>query len=1018
MDLSQQLRRARQIFESALDLESKAGRDACIRQQCGEDAALLRQVQALIDAHEAGESFLPGQPTSGPGSAGLTVQPGARIGRYRLLEKLGEGGCGVVYMAEQEEPVHRRVALKIIKLGMDTRSVTARFEAERQALALMDHANIAKVLDAGATETGRPYFVMELVGGVKITDYCEQNHLDTRQRLDLFMQVCRAIQHAHQKGIIHRDIKPSNVLVATQDGVAIPKVIDFGIAKATQGKLTDQTAFTAFEQFLGTPAYMSPEQAQLGSLDVDTRSDIYSLGVLLYELLTGKTPFDAKELLAVGLEAMRRTICEKEPPTPSTRLKLDLAAQQAQGPSGPKTKNQNSKIANDLDWIVMKCLEKDRARRYETANGLAMDIERHLGDEPVVAGPPGAFYRLGKFVRRNRTGVAVVAGVTLALLVGVAASLWEARQQSLLHQKAQTAQINESRERQKALAEAAKSKLVADFLKDMLRTAGPSIALGRDTTLLREILDKTAARVGKDLTNQPEVEIELRDVLAATYHDLQLYPQAEQMDRETLQLSRTRLGPENLHVAQSLLGLGHDLQELGRRTEADSYLNESLTLFRKLEGDESFDVTQVLNALGASLADQERFAEAEALYREALRIHQKLSKEMNPDSAWTLENIAGVTASQGRLAEAETLHRIALTSQRAILGKEHPEIARTLSNLGFNFLEQNELSEAETSFEESLQMQRKFRGTESPALAKTLVGMAAVRQGQGRMEEAEMMNREALAMQRKLLKAEDPSIVNTIYNLASVLQEKGRFSEAEPLLREALAIQRSLPGNAKARLPSMLLRLALILQQQNQSKEAEDLDREALSLLEGLSFQATPAFPVAMVNLAILLNQQGRFEDVESLYQEHLDSVRRRSPPDDPGFASVLAVLTSTLLTEKKFAEAEPVARECLAIREKKLPDAWRTFSAQSMLGSILLGQKKYAEAETLLLASYDGMKGRGSNDRSVAKATAQDSLRRTLQNLVQLYEATGRSDKANDWRQQLAEFERSESSSLPSTKE
>ena len=269
----------------------------------------------------------------GQAAASLTDEPGDRIGRYRLLEEIGHGGCGVVYLAEQDEPVRRKVALKVIKLGMDTKQVVARFEGERQALALMDHPNIAKVLDAGATDTGRPYFVMELVGGIKITDYCEQNHLTTRQRLDLLIQVCRAIQHAHQKGVIHRDIKPSNVLVAMQDGVAVPKVIDFGIAKATQGRLTDQTLFTAFEQFLGTPAYMSPEQAQVGGLDVDTRSDIYSLGVLLYELLTGKTPFDAKELLAAGLEAMRRTIQEKEPPTPSTRLKQELAARSA----GPDT---------------------------------------------------------------------------------------------------------------------------------------------------------------------------------------------------------------------------------------------------------------------------------------------------------------------------------------------------------------------------------------------------------------------------------------------------------------------------------------------------------------------------------------------------------------------------------------------------------------------------------------------------------------------------------------------------------
>jgi WD40 repeat protein/serine/threonine protein kinase len=351
-------------------------------------------------------------------SVPLTEKPGDWIGRYRLLQEIGHGGCGVVYLAEQEEPVRRKVALKVIKLGMDTRQVVARFEVERQALALMDHPNIAKVLDAGATNTGRPYFVMELVGGIKITDYCEQNHLTTRQRLDLFIQVCRAIQHAHQKGIIHRDIKPSNVLVATPDDVPVPKVIDFGIAKATQGRLTDQTVFTAFEQFLGTPAYMSPEQAQVGGLDVDTRSDIYSLGVLLYELLAGKTPFDTKELLAAGLDAMRRTIQEKEPPTPSTRL----AHERAVASSKSEIVNRKSEIDRELDWIVMKCLEKDRARRYETANGLASDLKRHLNNEPVLARPPSKLYEFHKNLRRHKVGFAATGAIIAALILGLVGS--------------------------------------------------------------------------------------------------------------------------------------------------------------------------------------------------------------------------------------------------------------------------------------------------------------------------------------------------------------------------------------------------------------------------------------------------------------------------------------------------------------------------------------------------------------------------------------------------------------------
>jgi eukaryotic-like serine/threonine-protein kinase len=472
------------LFQAAAQLAGTE-RVAFLERECAGDRSLRARLEALLAAHEQSDGALAGHDEANRPTITLDLSElpdtavGQTIGRYKLLERIGEGGCGVVYVAEQTEPVRRRVALKVIKLGMDTKQVVARFEAERQALALMDHPNIAKVLDAGTTKTdsgsrgrqsaqtspdesqrrltsaatiggGRPYFVMELVRGIRITDYCEQNKLSIKERLDLFIKVCQAIQHAHQKGIIHRDIKPSNILVTLHDGVPVPKVIDFGIAKATQGKLTDATVYTQLHQFIGTPAYMSPEQAEMSGLDIDTRSDIYSLGVLLYELLTGTTPFDAKVLLASGIDAMRKTIREQEPVRPSTRLT------QIQPATSSPIANRKSKIENDLDWIVMKCLEKDRTRRYETANGLAADLKRHLTHEPIVARPPSAIYRLGRSWRRNRLAYSAGTVVAVALVAGMWISAWMAR-------TAITARVAEAAAR----LEAEQARNVADREKEI-----------------------------------------------------------------------------------------------------------------------------------------------------------------------------------------------------------------------------------------------------------------------------------------------------------------------------------------------------------------------------------------------------------------------------------------------------------------------------------------------------------------------------------------------------------------------
>ena len=414
----------REIFIGALEMNDPRSRDAYVKGACGHNVDLYQRITNLLKEHDAKDSLLAQSPLENlvtlPDKRSPTEELGSMIGPYKLLQKIGEGGMGIVYMAEQEQPVKRKVALKIIKLGMDTKHVVARFEAERQALAIMDHPNIARVLDGGETESGRPYFVMELVKGIPLTEFCDKNKLTSQERLDLFIKVCQAIQSAHQKGIIHRDLKPSNVLVTLHHGEPMPKVIDFGIAKATNQKLTEKTLFTNYAQMIGTPAYMSPEQAEMSSMDVDTRTDVYSLGVLLYELLTGTTPFPEKELLSQGYGEMQRIIAEQEPERPSVRVSTIQGEQQA---LTAKNRNEDistlsKRVSGDLDWIVMKCLEKDRSRRYDTANGLAEDIKRHLANEPVLAAKPTIGYQFTKLYHRHKPAFAAAAGITLVLVIG------------------------------------------------------------------------------------------------------------------------------------------------------------------------------------------------------------------------------------------------------------------------------------------------------------------------------------------------------------------------------------------------------------------------------------------------------------------------------------------------------------------------------------------------------------------------------------------------------------------------
>ncbi len=822
-----------ELFEAALELPS-GEREAFLVQAGSGDPDLLGRVRALLHAAENGADFLaPVAPTPPPTAAALE-KPGDRIGRYKLLEQIGEGGCGIVYMAEQEEPIRRKVALKVIKLGMDTRQVIARFEAERQVLALMDHPNIAKVHDAGTTATGRPYFVMELVRGARITDYCNEKRLATQKRLELFNQVCQAVQHAHQKGIIHRDLKPSNILVTVNDGQPVPKVIDFGIAKATSGeRLTDKTIFTAFHQFMGTPAYMSPEQAELTSVDIDTRSDIYTLGVLLYELLTGLTPFDAKELLQAGLDEMRRTLREREPARPSTRLSTLGAAQltataRLQGLEPPKLINS---VRGDLDWIVLKCLEKDRARRYQTANALVTDIQRHLNNEPVTARPRSRLYEFQKTVRRHRVGFAAAVAVMMALFFGLGLATWSF--------------VKEKKARRRADLEMAKSSQTARFLEDMLRGIDPKTAQERDTTLLRELLNTSVMRVSQDLSNQPSVEAHLQNTIGNIYAALGEFQNAEQMARKALELRRSDPASQPADISESLFDLAHHLWSQGKLSEAEKIAREGLTLatnvVTKVPGKKDALVAKSLAQLGVIVQDQGKLAEAEGLFRESLAVRKQVAGHEH-SRAQTLNTLSGVLTLEGKMGEAENTSREALKLFGWSFRQGDPSDADNLYSRGNVFFDQGKLAEAEASFRQALAIRRKRSSSQDVEVA--LSALASTLRRQQRFSEAEPLYRECLSLREKSC----PNAWYTHYTrllLGATLMGKRKFDEAEPLLISGYEGMREREGSIRERTKIMTESLQYLAQFYEATSQIEKsaIWRTRLAMIQAAGPRGRPAWP-------------------------------------------------------------------------------------------------------------------------------------------------------------------------------
>jgi serine/threonine protein kinase/tetratricopeptide (TPR) repeat protein len=784
----------RDIFIAALQKPIGPTRTAYLAEVCAEQPELRAKVEELLKLYENAESFL--ETPAPPPSLYNTVDalasaeaPGTVIGRYKLFEQIGEGGMGTVWMAQQTEPVKRPVAVKLIKPGMDSKQVLARFDAERQALAMMDHTNIARVFDAGTTPESRPYFVMELVKGVPITKYCDEQRLTTRQRLELFVHVCQAIQHAHQKGIIHRDIKPSNVLVVMCDDKPVPKVIDFGVAKAVGQQLTEQTLHTGLGTVVGTVEYMSPEQAGFNQLDIDTRSDIYSLGVLLYELLAGSPPFSRKELEKAGMFEMLRVIREQEPSKPSTRLSTADGLPTLAVNRGTEPKRLTALVRGEIDWIVMKGLEKDRNRRYETATSFAADVQRYLNDEPVQACPPSPGYRFRKFARRNGRILATTGLIAVTLLVAAVVSTWQAvrardaqRQAESDRDRAETAQRQAEAAERRAANEAAIARAVNEFLQgDLL---GQVNTFGGDAKpTLREALDRAAARIGDRFRDQPLFEAAVRKAIGEAYHSLHDNKLAVAHFERAVALLQAHLGSDNPDIQSIACILADQYTWVGRHAEAIALWQQILEKRKVRLGLDNLETLAAMDSLAVAYRNGSQWDTSVQLLEQVLEKRRAICGPTHPSMLGTMHALAMNYEYLGRFAESMALYERLLNISKTLNGSENISLTWPMMTYAQVCLRAGKLDRAEQLLREVLEQLRKQKPsfTRQRIRSDTLGWLALNMYLKHSYADAESLIRETLAYQMKEL-PDSPRTFYWISLLGAVLLGQERFAEAEPLI--------------------------------------------------------------------------------------------------------------------------------------------------------------------------------------------------------------------------------------------